>query len=307
MSPPTAIDCKNPIEVWSGKPANYSKLCVFGCPAYYHVSEEKLDPKGKKGIFIGYGDGFKCYRIWSPSERRVIFSRDVTFDKDYLFRVKKDPLELKLEDCVSKKDYFVYALQLAEELESLELATYREAVTSKECDMWIVAMVAHHDLELEHLDVKTAYLYGALEEEIYVSQPKGFIVQGKEVYVYMEEVKKLKILLNTYIDMKDLGAARKITGKEIIRDQKHVKHVFHYLKGTSDVGLIYYGEHEYMVAGYSDLDYVADLNARRSLTGYVFTIGNSVINTEDNHADVFTTEVKYMALTEATTKRNLVE
>ncbi|GKF15904.1 hypothetical protein Tco_0057366, partial [Tanacetum coccineum] len=88
----------------------------------------------------------------------------------------------------------------------------------------------------------------------------------------MEEVKKLKILLNTYIDMKDLGAARKI-----IEHWNAVKRVFRYLKGTYDVGLIYYGEREYMVVGYSDSDYVADLDARRSLTGYVFTIENSVV------------------------------
>jgi transposase InsO family protein len=81
-TPSTAIDSKTPYEVWSGKPTDYTGLRVFGCPAYYHVSEGKLEPRSKKGLFMGYGAGVKGYRIWSPAERRVIFSRDVIFDEN---------------------------------------------------------------------------------------------------------------------------------------------------------------------------------------------------------------------------------
>lgn len=44
----------------------------------------------------------------------------------------------------------------------------------------LVALVAQYDLELEQLDVKIAFLYVSLNKTIYMTQPKGFQVKGKE-------------------------------------------------------------------------------------------------------------------------------
>ncbi|GKC59833.1 transposable element [Tanacetum coccineum] len=44
----------------------------------------------------------------------------------------------------------------------------------------LLALVAQLDLELVQMDVKTAFLHGDLEDEIYMVQPKGFKVSGKE-------------------------------------------------------------------------------------------------------------------------------
>ena len=41
-------------------------------------------------------------------------------------------------------------------------------------------MVAAENLYLEQLDMKTTFLHGDLEEDLYMIQPKGFIVQGQE-------------------------------------------------------------------------------------------------------------------------------
>jgi len=46
-----------------------------------------------------------------------------------------------------------------------------------------MALVAHYDLELHQMDVKTAFLYENLND-IYMDQPVGFIEQGKEHMVY---------------------------------------------------------------------------------------------------------------------------
>ena len=44
----------------------------------------------------------------------------------------------------------------------------------------LLSLVAQGDLELEQLDVKTVFLHGDLEEEIYMYQLEGFKVEGKE-------------------------------------------------------------------------------------------------------------------------------
>jgi hypothetical protein len=61
-SPSTAIGCKTPEEVFTGTPADYSNLKIFGCPAYMHVSEGKLEPRAKKCIFLGYSAAKRNYR-----------------------------------------------------------------------------------------------------------------------------------------------------------------------------------------------------------------------------------------------------
>ncbi|MCO5551075.1 hypothetical protein L7F22_064920 [Adiantum nelumboides] len=109
-----------------------------------------------------------------------------------------------------------------------------------------LALVAKLDLELHQMDVKTAFLHGDLNEEIYMQQPEGFIEKGKEALVCrllkslyelkhspqswyhkfhqfmlsqgykhsknLKEILALKSKMAKLFDMKDMGEASHILG-----------------------------------------------------------------------------------------------
>ncbi|KAL8110529.1 hypothetical protein AgCh_026307 [Apium graveolens] len=47
-----------------------------------------------------------------------------------------------------------------------------------------LALTAKNSWEVHHLDVKSAFLNGEIQEEVYVTQPKGFVKKGKEHFIY---------------------------------------------------------------------------------------------------------------------------
>ena len=82
---------------------------------------------------------------------------------------------------------------------------------------------------------------------------------------------------------------------------KVVQWIMRYLRGSNTVCL-QFARNRDGVAGYVDSDYARDLDKRRSLTGYVFTIEGCAINwkvTLKPTVALSTTEAEYMAVTEA--------
>ncbi|GKC46873.1 retrovirus-related pol polyprotein from transposon TNT 1-94, partial [Tanacetum coccineum] len=47
-----------------------------------------------------------------------------------------------------------------------------------------IAYVAHKNMTVFHMDMKTAFLNGILKEEVYVSQPEGFVDQDHPIHVF---------------------------------------------------------------------------------------------------------------------------
>ena len=70
-------------EAFIGEKPKIGHLRIFECPVYIHVPRErrtKLEPSGKKGVFVGYSESAKAYRIYIPGQRKIELSRDVTFE-----------------------------------------------------------------------------------------------------------------------------------------------------------------------------------------------------------------------------------
>jgi Reverse transcriptase (RNA-dependent DNA polymerase) len=94
-TPKCHLKWKTPIEALTGNRPNLSHLHVYGCRAYPLNKKiprrQKLEPRAHIGYLVGY-DASNIYRVWIPSQEKVIRTRDVTFD-DTLFY---DPSELDL-------------------------------------------------------------------------------------------------------------------------------------------------------------------------------------------------------------------
>ncbi|KAK3137468.1 hypothetical protein QOZ80_5BG0452680 [Eleusine coracana subsp. coracana] len=82
-SPTKALDGKTPYEAWHGRKPTVFHLRTFGCLAFAkelgHIG--KLDDRSTPGVFIGYAEGSKAYRILDPKTQCVRTARDVVFDE----------------------------------------------------------------------------------------------------------------------------------------------------------------------------------------------------------------------------------
>eukprot|EP00253_Pinus_taeda_P031844 PITA_31844 len=161
------------------------------------------------------------------------------------------------------------------------------------------------------MDVKTTFLHGDLEEEIYMKQPEGFAVKGKKeldskpvkvpipvgVKLSAEQCPKTQeeeeemscvpyasavgslmyAMVCTRLNIAyAVGVLSRFMSKLGKEHWTSVKRVFRYLHGTSDYGLCYQGRPRLYkvldIHGFVDADWAGDLYQRRSTTGYVFNV-----------------------------------
>ena len=91
------LENKTTEEYFSREKTKVSHLTKFGFLVYIHIPKEKrtkLDPSGRKGIFVGYSDTSNYYRIYFQGFNKIDISRDVTFDEDLAYsRSRRIPIE----------------------------------------------------------------------------------------------------------------------------------------------------------------------------------------------------------------------
>lgn len=78
----SSVKGSTPYKLWYGKESDIRHLRIFGEEVYSHIPKikrQKWDPKGQRGILIGYEENVKGYRIWYPEENIIKTVRDVIF------------------------------------------------------------------------------------------------------------------------------------------------------------------------------------------------------------------------------------
>jgi hypothetical protein len=81
----SALELKTPEEMFTGKKPEVSHLKIFACLVFIHILKEKrnkMEPLGKKGVFVGYCEVSKAFRIYILGHHHIEISMDVTFDED---------------------------------------------------------------------------------------------------------------------------------------------------------------------------------------------------------------------------------
>jgi hypothetical protein len=56
------------------------------------------------------------------------------------------------------------------------------------------------------------------------------------------------------------------------------KHVMRHPKGTVDYGLIYDGDHDFSLSGYTDVDWVGSIADRKNTSRCCFSLGSTMIS-----------------------------
>ena len=178
--------------MWKGKPANYQNLRVFGCPAYLHIKQGKLDARALKGVFIGYPDEVKGYKIWCKEQGKCIVSRDVVFHESALLKESaEDDTGLQDNSTINKQSgTFKVNVELLTDKDNEKEATSDDERPTTESEEHEVSKLPQADLQSYQLardrvrrEVRAPVRYGYADlityallcaDEVTIKEPANF-------------------------------------------------------------------------------------------------------------------------------------
>ena len=82
-SPHRVAGSRTPEEAFTGVKPDIEHFRMLGCLTFSHVPSEKrtkLESTAEKGIFVGYSETSKAFRIYIPTQQKIVARRDVRFE-----------------------------------------------------------------------------------------------------------------------------------------------------------------------------------------------------------------------------------
>jgi hypothetical protein len=115
--------------MFTRKKTEVRHLKIFGFPVFIHIPKEKrnkIEPLGKKGIFVGYCDVSKALRIYIPGHCHIDIIMDVTFNE---YEILKKSIKCHLEEVYEEEPVIP---RVAESVKDVPRADelVREVITS---------------------------------------------------------------------------------------------------------------------------------------------------------------------------------
>ncbi|KAL0462346.1 UNVERIFIED_CONTAM: Retrovirus-related Pol polyprotein from transposon TNT 1-94 [Sesamum latifolium] len=139
-----------------------------------------------------------------------------------------------------------------------------------------IALASMYSLPIHQMDVKTAFLYGELEEKIYMDQHEGFVAHVISQSHYVEKIIEKFGYQNSRIAKTPYDSSvalfKNKSGIPVVQLR-----VLRYLKGTVSLA-IHYGRFPAVFEGNSDASWIAKKFGSNGCSGYVFTLGGGAVS-----------------------------
>ncbi|RVW93895.1 Retrovirus-related Pol polyprotein from transposon TNT 1-94 [Vitis vinifera] len=145
------------------------------------------------------------------------------------------------------------------QIEGIDFKETFSPVSTNDSFRVIMVIVAHFDLELHQMDVKTAFLNGDLDEDVYMDLMYAQVCKRSDIAFVVA-------MLGRYLS--NHGSQHWKAAKKVLR----------YLQGTKDLMLTYQRINILDVVGFCDTDFDDCIDDKKSTTCYIFVMARGIVS-----------------------------